>query len=123
MKRKAIASLVLLGVFVLCFGIAEANFLTGTGTATGTATKKVNHARIGENAADVPDWGKVTIKTVTVQDKFGRTKNVRWSIVGGAGTDRPTIKFTPALENGDYVSVGLETGKNGDFGYVGLHLY
>jgi hypothetical protein len=123
MKRKVLITVVLTTVLVFSFGFTKANLVTGTGTATETATKKSSFARIGKNDKEVPDWGKVTVKSVTVNDKFGREKNVRWSIVGGAGTSRPTIKITPALENGEYVSVELETSKNGDFGYVGLHLY
>jgi hypothetical protein len=122
MKKKVMKSLVIIAVLGVSVSIVAVNFL-GSGTATGTATKPSSFARIGKDASDVPNWGKVKIKSVTVLDKFGREKTVRWSVVGGAGTSRPTIKITPALENGDYVSVGLETSVDGNFGYVGLHLY
>lgn len=122
MKTRIITGFIVIALVTLNFGVAHATW-AGSGTATGTATKRSSFARIGENAQDVPDWGKVTITSVTVLDKFGHAKTVRWNIVGGAGTSRPTIKITPALENGDYVSVSVTTSKDGSFGYVGLHIY
>jgi len=112
------------------FGAANV-LATGTATATGTAeTNSVVFGRVGNNAKDVPNWGKVTIEKVTVMDLVGREKKeVTWSVVGGAGTSRPTIKFSPKLAKGDYVRMELTTAnakpdtKDGDWGYVCIHLY
>lgn len=115
MKRKVLVSIILTGIFVFCFGIAEANFLSGTATATGTVESGT--PKFGDIVKKTGTGG-LTIKSVEVLDKFGRVKRVSWKISSGKTSTSPTLEFTPALEVGDYVSIDLTTGNDGDFGYL-----
>lgn len=118
-KKRASLVLVLIGMFILSASAIMAVSVVGTLTATGTAGKNSpNHSRVGKHGG-----GKVTINSVTVKDKFGHPKTITWRIVGGAGTSRPTVKISPALDNGDYVSIDLTTARPGSFGYADLHIY
>lgn len=119
-KFNFIAGLVFVAVFS---SIALSLAFEGRGTATATMKRdSQNHARVGPSKTRI---GKVTVTRVIVTDIFGREREVAFKNVGGAGTARPTVKFTgeDRPKKDEFVTVEFTTTVDGDFGPLDLHLY
>lgn len=119
-RLRLTVGMVFLFVFSLSAGTVR---FEGRGTATGTMKRdSQNHARVGASNTRI---GKVKVTRVIVTDIFGREREVQFKVVGGAGTARPTIKFTgeDRPKKDEFVTVEFTTTVDGDFGPLDLHLY